>query len=312
MYIYLFIYLLVVFCFLFYFFLQKRKKKKKIPYIYLFTSLNIYIVVHFFFCCTEKHPMWSRKTVFALRVRRGIPVATDTNRSAYGPSRRYFHHRVLGVWCDASVAPSSQIRRWRGSATPLSSSSTTFPHASAPLSYALRFPSQVSCMCGPMAAEMLPTLPLVTATSSCPRFARRFLFSGGIEPKSGGGCGGAFRRSFPTLARADVSPALAADLDKIISHQRIVLFLTGSPEHPRCRFTVQLVELFDQLGVEYGYFNILTDDEVCEGLKVYSEWPTYPQVYIDGELLGGMDVLKEMMVSGDLTAMLKEKALLPE
>lgn len=121
---------------------------------------------------------------------------------------------------------------------------------------------------------------------------------------------GAFYTTGIALSPADVSPALAADLKKIISHDRIVLFLTGTPEAPRCRFTVQLIDLMEQLEVQYGYFNILEDDEICEGLKQYSDWPTYPQVYVDGELLGGFDVMKEMMCNGTLTAMLKKKGLI--
>lgn len=119
-----------------------------------------------------------------------------------------------------------------------------------------------------------------------------------------------FHSSAVLLSPSDVSEALAKDLAKIISHDRIVLFLTGTPEAPRCRFTVQLLELMHQLDVPFGYFNILEDDEVCEGLKQYSDWPTYPQVYIDGELLGGFDVMKEMLRSGALKTMLKEKDLL--
>lgn len=116
--------------------------------------------------------------------------------------------------------------------------------------------------------------------------------------------------SAPLLAPADVSAALAKDLHGIINNDRLVMFLTGTPEEPRCRFTMQVVDLMDQLGVRYGFFNILDDEEVCEGLKRYSDWPTYPQVYMDGELLGGYDICKQMMLDGTLTKTLKEKDLL--
>lgn len=118
-------------------------------------------------------------------------------------------------------------------------------------------------------------------------------------------------RSSPRLlAPKDVSEELAQDLQRIIAHDRVVAFLTGTPEAPRCRFTVQLVDLLEQLTVPYGYFNILDDDEVCEGLKQYSDWPTYPQVYVDGELVGGYDVVVSMARSGALTKMLSEKGIL--
>ena len=111
-------------------------------------------------------------------------------------------------------------------------------------------------------------------------------------------------------APADVPVDLAKDIKDIIEHDRIVVFLTGTPEQPRCRFTVQLVDLLNQLGIKYGFFNILDDDEICEGLKKYSDWPTYPQVYLDGELLGGYDICKSMMLDGSLIRTLKEKELM--
>ena len=96
----------------------------------------------------------------------------------------------------------------------------------------------------------------------------------------------------------------------IIGQSRIVVFLTGTPDEPRCRFTSALVDILRQVGVHYSFYNILEDDEVCEGLKEFSSWPTYPQVYVDGELLGGYDVTKQLLLSGELTKMLKEKNLL--
>ncbi|KPA80788.1 putative mitochondrial glutaredoxin-like protein [Leptomonas pyrrhocoris] len=111
-------------------------------------------------------------------------------------------------------------------------------------------------------------------------------------------------------APSDVPAELAKDIKGIIEHDRLVVFLTGTPEQPRCRFTVQLVDLFNQLGIKYSFFNILDDEEVCEGLKQYSDWPTYPQVYLDGELLGGYDVCKGMMLDGSLIRTFKEKELM--
>ncbi|GET85764.1 thioredoxin-like protein [Leishmania tarentolae] len=119
-----------------------------------------------------------------------------------------------------------------------------------------------------------------------------------------------FHASLLCRTPSDVSDDLAKDLHDIICHDRLVVFLTGTPEQPRCRFTAQLVNLFHQLGVKYSFFNILDDEEVCEGLKVYSDWPTYPQVYLDGELIGGYDICKTMMLDGTLTTMLKDKQLI--
>jgi monothiol glutaredoxin len=111
-------------------------------------------------------------------------------------------------------------------------------------------------------------------------------------------------------AASDVPADLAKDIRDIIGHDRLVVFLTGTPEQPRCRFTVQLVDLLNQLGIKYSFFNILDDDEICEGLKQYSDWPTYPQVYLDGELLGGYDICKDMMLDGSLIRTFKEKQLM--
>ncbi|KAG5487038.1 hypothetical protein LSCM1_07707 [Leishmania martiniquensis] len=119
-----------------------------------------------------------------------------------------------------------------------------------------------------------------------------------------------FHSSLVHRAPSDVTDDLAKDLHDIIHRDRVVVFLTGTPEHPRCRFTAQLVDLLNQLGLRYSFFDIMADDEVCEGLKAYSDWPTYPQVYVDGELLGGYDICKKMMLDGTLTGMLREKDLM--
>jgi Grx4 family monothiol glutaredoxin len=69
--------------------------------------------------------------------------------------------------------------------------------------------------------------------------------------------------------------------------------MKGTPEMPRCGFSRQIVQMFNELHVEFWSFDILSDEDVRQGLKTYSDWPTYPQVYLDGELLGGLDVIRE-------------------
>lgn len=107
-----------------------------------------------------------------------------------------------------------------------------------------------------------------------------------------------------------LSPELRAQLKHLIEQDKMVVFLTGTPMQPRCGFTMRMVELLQQFGVKYTPVNILESDDVCEGLKVYSNWPTYPQVYIDGELIGGWDVVREMAVDGSLVTLFQEKGLL--
>ncbi|MEM7139351.1 MAG: glutaredoxin family protein, partial [Myxococcota bacterium] len=74
--------------------------------------------------------------------------------------------------------------------------------------------------------------------------------------------------------------------------------MKGLPSEPKCGFSRQMCELLD--GYEYDAFNILQDDEVRQGLKKYSDWPTFPQLYVDGDLVGGLDICQEMKESGDL------------
>lgn len=101
-------------------------------------------------------------------------------------------------------------------------------------------------------------------------------------------------------------------LDGLINQARIVVFLTGTPSQPRCGFTVRMVEMLEQLPIKYEFVNIMEDEEVCEGLKTYSQWPTYPQLYIDGELIGGWDITRQMVIDGSLIKILSEKKLLLE
>lgn len=93
-------------------------------------------------------------------------------------------------------------------------------------------------------------------------------------------------------------------LKQLVNRHRIMLFMKGIPSSPRCGFSRQIVEILDSYHVSYDAFNILEDDDVREGLKVYSDWPTYPQLYVEGDLVGGLDIVKEMVESGDLEELL--------
>ncbi len=92
----------------------------------------------------------------------------------------------------------------------------------------------------------------------------------------------------------DPKEQLNQRLKTLISSSRIMLFMKGSPSHPRCGFSRQAVEILSSAKLIFGTFDILSDEEVRQGLKVYSDWPTYPQLYVNGELVGGLDILKEM------------------
>lgn len=82
----------------------------------------------------------------------------------------------------------------------------------------------------------------------------------------------------------------------------IMLFMKGTPDFPQCGFSAQAVQVLRSIGVEFSSVNILEDPELREALKRHSDWPTYPQLYIQGELIGGSDILMEMYRSGELAA----------
>jgi len=101
-------------------------------------------------------------------------------------------------------------------------------------------------------------------------------------------------------AAVDPEQALKQRLDALIRTDTVMLFLKGTPTAPRCGFSRQAIELLNEHKVPFGSFDILSDEEVRQGLKKYSNWPTYPQIYVNGELQGGLDILKEMAEEGSL------------
>ncbi|KAI9484021.1 MAG: thioredoxin-like protein [Benjaminiella poitrasii] len=100
---------------------------------------------------------------------------------------------------------------------------------------------------------------------------------------------------------------LNARLKALINSAPVMIFIKGTPQQPRCGFSRQLVELLAEQKVKYSSFNILADEDVRQGLKAYSDWPTYPQIYVNGELMGGLDIIKEMIVSGEFQDVLPQE-----
>lgn len=96
-------------------------------------------------------------------------------------------------------------------------------------------------------------------------------------------------------------------IKKMIDSDDIVLFMKGTPDFPQCGFSAHAVGMMDYLGVDYKTYNVLEDDELRQGIKQFSDWPTIPQIYIKQEFIGGMDILKEMLESGELVQTLNEK-----
>ncbi|KAI9681183.1 MAG: monothiol glutaredoxin grx4 [Caeruleum heppii] len=103
----------------------------------------------------------------------------------------------------------------------------------------------------------------------------------------------------PATAPAMTSSAMSSKdelhnrLSSLVKAAPVMLFMKGTPSGPQCGFSRQLVGLLREKGVRYGFFNILADDEVRQGLKEFADWPTFPQLWVDGELVGGLDIVKD-------------------
>ena len=101
-----------------------------------------------------------------------------------------------------------------------------------------------------------------------------------------------------------LDPALRSRIESILNANRVVLFMKGQPSMPQCGFSAKAVGALQDLGVEFDHVNVLADAEIREGIKAYGEWPTIPQLYIDGELIGGSDIILQMASSGELSSVL--------
>lgn len=97
-----------------------------------------------------------------------------------------------------------------------------------------------------------------------------------------------------------MTPELKARIDELVVSNKILIFMKGSKLMPQCGFSNNAVQIFNSLGVPYETFDILEDYEMRQGIKEYSNWPTIPQVYIDGEFIGGSDILIDLHQKGEL------------
>lgn len=101
-----------------------------------------------------------------------------------------------------------------------------------------------------------------------------------------------------------LDPALRSRIESLLQSNRVVLFMKGQPTMPQCGFSAKAVGALSTLGVDYAHVNVLADQDIREGIKAYGDWPTIPQLYIDGELVGGSDIIEQMSNSGELAALL--------
>ena len=98
-------------------------------------------------------------------------------------------------------------------------------------------------------------------------------------------------------------------IDNEVKTNDVVLFMKGTPQFPQCGFSGQVEQILDHLGLSYKGLNVLENDELRNGIKTYSNWPTIPQLYVKGEFVGGCDIVREMFQAGELQGLLKEKGL---
>ena len=98
-------------------------------------------------------------------------------------------------------------------------------------------------------------------------------------------------------------------IDNEVKTNDVVLFMKGTADMPMCGFSGRATQILTHLGVPFKAVNVLDSDEVRDGIKTYTNWPTIPQLYVKGEFVGGSDIMMEMYQSGELKDMLKEKGL---
>ena len=110
-------------------------------------------------------------------------------------------------------------------------------------------------------------------------------------------------------ASVETSP-VHAFLAQTVSENPVVLFMKGTADQPQCGFSALVVQILDHLGVDYATVNVLSSDELRQGIKTYSNWPTIPQLYVKGDFVGGCDIIKEMFQAGELKPLLVEQGVL--
>lgn len=102
---------------------------------------------------------------------------------------------------------------------------------------------------------------------------------------------------------------ISQKIQNVIDQNDIVLFMKGEAARPMCGFSARVVQILDHLGTKFLDINVLEDENIRQGIKDFSNWPTIPQLYVKGEFVGGCDIVIEMFQAGELKALLVDKAL---
>jgi monothiol glutaredoxin len=97
-------------------------------------------------------------------------------------------------------------------------------------------------------------------------------------------------------------------IDQQVKGNPVVIYMKGTPQFPQCGFSMRAAQALTETGIPFGYVNVLQDAEIFENLPRYADWPTFPQIYIDGELVGGCDITLELAASGELKQMMEAAA----
>lgn len=107
---------------------------------------------------------------------------------------------------------------------------------------------------------------------------------------------------------AEQMDATSQRIDGIVRDHAIVLFMKGTPMFPQCGFSSRAIAILEHLGATFHSVDVLQDQDIRQGIKAYSDWPTIPQLYVQGEFVGGSDIMMEMFESGELQALLTASA----
>jgi monothiol glutaredoxin len=99
---------------------------------------------------------------------------------------------------------------------------------------------------------------------------------------------------------------IGQQIQQIVSGNRVALFMKGTPDQPRCGFSARVVQQLEELGAPYAAVDVLVDPRIRQVLSSQSNWPTVPQLFVDGQLVGGCDIVEEMAESGELRALIAE------
>jgi monothiol glutaredoxin len=113
--------------------------------------------------------------------------------------------------------------------------------------------------------------------------------------------------SYPKRATMSLNEPSHQHISDLVAQNRVVLFMKGTRHMPQCGFSAQVVKILDELQPSYETVDVLSSPEIRDGIKAFSEWPTIPQLYIDGVFVGGCDIVREMQASGELQELIGVK-----